>query len=158
MAKKRLLTWHGPTKRWKKQIDGVVHYFGYGKSQNDTKAYKIAEKKYLEFQDKRQRSKSISISLQETTIGDICEKYLQTLEQRYCRDDLSASHLSKVQSCLKHFLEYLGHRVPFSSVQALILADYRNHVLGLVANGAGRERITGWTAKDRLSQVKALIT
>ena len=77
MAKKRLLTWHGPSKRWKKQIDCVVRYFGHGSSDRDLKSYRAAERKYLEFMAERERQKPIEIPLTRATVNDVCEKYLR---------------------------------------------------------------------------------
>lgn len=175
MAKKRHLTWHRPSRRWKKQIDGVVYHFGYGKSESDTKAYKLAEKKYLQFIEERERKRPVEIPLAKATVADIAEKYVQQLESRHrrvkqinghapngestsrTRREVSASYVSRVASCLHQFLGFVGSDKLFHSVSALALEDYRNHVLALPVSEQTGRPISPRTAKDRLAEVKAFM-
>ena len=158
MAKKRLLTWHKPSKRWKKQIDGVVHYFGYGRSEDDSKLRQQAEQKYLEFMDRRLRHEPVAVPLGQASLADVFEKYMQQLEQRHQGGDISASYLDRSRRMLGHFLNFIGSRVPFATVGELCLEDYRTRVLSKLCSAEDRDAITPWTAKDRLSHVKTFVT
>ena len=71
MSKKRVLSWAPNWSkkknggRWRKQIDGKVHYFGDGKSEKDLKSYRAAEQKYFQFMTEREATKPIDIPLAE---------------------------------------------------------------------------------------------
>lgn len=47
------LTWHKSSNRWKKMVDGQVHYFGSGRSKSDRQGYKAALAKYRQFMEQR---------------------------------------------------------------------------------------------------------
>ncbi len=157
MAKKRLLTWHKPSGRWKKQIEGVVYYFGYGRSEDDAKARVEAERRYLEFIEQRERRQPVEIRLQQATLIDVAEKYLQQLEQRHNGHQVSASYLCKVRTNLNDFLRFTGGQVLFGSVNELLLADYRAHTLTRPISPQTGAQIRPATAKDRLTEIKGFV-
>ena len=157
MSKKRILTWH-PNKargngRWRKYVDGVVRYFGTAKSPNDNRAYREAERKYLEFMQKRETALPVTIACSQATISDVREKLLQDLNCRYERGDVSASYVEKARCCLNDFIAYVGMRTRFASIGELILDEYRSHTLALPMSQKTGRRISPATAKDRLSMV-----
>lgn len=157
MAKKRLLTWNQPTRRWRKQIDNRMYYFGYGKSEKDTRSYKAAEQQYLEFMRERDRQKPVEIPLARATLIDVAEKYMQQLEQRHDGKQVSASYLCKVRGNLNDFIGFVGGRVAFDAIGELLLADYRGHTLTMPVSTRTGTRISPVTAKDRLAEIKAFV-
>lgn len=157
MAKKRLLTWHRPSRRWKKQIGGVVYYFGYGRSEDDARARIEAERRYFEFMEQREGHQPVEIPLLQATLADVAEKYMQQLVQRHDGKQVSASYLCKVRTNLADFLKFVGGRVSFTSITELILADYRAHTCTLPVSDQTGARIRPATAKDRLAEIKAFI-
>ena len=108
--KKRLLTWKPNWRdnggRWSKQFNGKVKYFGYAKSRTDTKSYRVAEQKYLRFMEDLEANRSVDIPVNQATIANVAEKFLQNSYSRYERGDISASHFDKLRWCLDHFLDW----------------------------------------------------
>lgn len=43
------LTWHKPSKRWRKRIDGQDYWFGSGRGVSDRDGYRQARKKYRDY-------------------------------------------------------------------------------------------------------------
>ena len=160
MNKKRILTWHADKKRgngrWRKQIDGKLRYFGGADSPDDTKAYRAAERKYLEFMQAREAAQSVTVYCSVATVADVCEKFLQQLHERYQRSDVSASYVEKSRCCLDSFTAYLGPLKRFRSVGELTVEDYKSHTLALPRSRKTGRPIKPATAKDRLSMVHAL--
>ena len=158
---KRILSWspnwsqRGGGGRWRKIIDGKAHFFGHADSPDDTRSYREAERKYLEFMQRRERSAPIYVEVGRATMHDVTEKYCQTLEERYHRQDISASHLIKSVSFLQNFVDFIGSDRPFLSVKELELNDYRLHSLRLPVSPQRGKRISMATARDRLATVKS---
>lgn len=50
------LTFHKPTKRWRKRIDGDDHWFGSGRGVSDRVSYRKALKRYRAFMDRREQA------------------------------------------------------------------------------------------------------
>ncbi|MEX0776356.1 MAG: hypothetical protein WD042_11685 [Phycisphaeraceae bacterium] len=48
------LTWHRPSKRWRKRIEGRDHWFGGGNGVSDRTSYRAALEKYRKFRDDRE--------------------------------------------------------------------------------------------------------
>ncbi|MFA9479766.1 tyrosine-type recombinase/integrase [Phycisphaerales bacterium AB-hyl4] len=60
------LTFHKPSKRWRKRIGGKDHWFGFGKGVSDRKSYKAALERYRAFQEEQaQRRASLTLDLDE---------------------------------------------------------------------------------------------
>lgn len=156
MAKKRLLTWHRPSHRWKKQVEGKVYYFGHGKAEDDLKAYREAEGRYIEFLHAQERDEPVEVPLAHATIRDICERYMQQQEQWYRSGEVTASNVCKVRGCLDCFLDFVGGNTSFDCVTELLLEDYRNHAIQLPKSEHTGKPIRPRTAQTRLATVKAL--
>jgi integrase len=159
---KRVLSWcpnwtsRGKGGRWRKQIDGQMRYFGSGKSEKDTKGYRAAEKRYFEFLGKREATKTVEVRCRDATVSDICEKYVQTLEARYNRKEISAQYVDHARYLLQDFVDHIGQRATFASISELDIEDYRNHTLNLPISQYTLRRISQATARDRLKTVRAL--
>lgn len=171
MSKQRILSWkpdwseRGSGGRWCKQIDGQVRYFGRGKSESDSKSYKVAQDAYFDFLKDREVSLPVEIPLDEATLKDVCEKYLQTLEARHnsrnVEQRVSASHVEQTRCCLKDFWSCVGEKKRVGCIGELDLDEYRNRTLDLPLNGSKLKRrklkpISPATARDRLKAVRAL--
>lgn len=158
--KKRILTWvdgyEGRPGRWRKQINGQVYYFGFADSPNDTKAYRAAEDEYFQFRKKIEAASSVQIPLAKATVTDVSEKFLQDLQDRYERGEVSASYLEKSRCCLDDFCLFVQTQRRFSSIGELDLTDYRNHILTLPVSDKIRKKISPQTAKGRLATVRTL--
>ncbi|MFA7238007.1 MAG: hypothetical protein WC058_14180 [Phycisphaeraceae bacterium] len=61
------LSFHKPTKRWCKTIQGKRHYFGYGKGASDRASYRTALLKYRDFVDREYQEELIAAATQKTT-------------------------------------------------------------------------------------------
>ena len=159
---KRVLSWcpnwksRGKGGRWRKQIDGQMRYFGHGKSERDLKSYRAAEKKYFEFLNKREATKPVEIQCSQANVAQICEKYLQGLEERYRRQEISASHVDQSRCCLQDFTDKIGSQKRFACISELDLDEYRNHTLNLPMSAFTGRRIRPATASDRLRVVRAV--
>lgn len=81
MARKRLLTFSSDG-RWRKQIHGTMRYFGRGKSKDDLRSYKEAERRYLDFLAQLERTAPIEVPTNQVTVADAAEAYLQYLHDR----------------------------------------------------------------------------
>lgn len=160
--KKRVLTWHGYFNgrkggRWKKQILGKVHFFGTGESPDDLKAYRVAEKAYFEFMQRLEATTPVDVQVADATIADICEKFLQQLEARYKRNDVSADHFERCRCDLNDFAAHVGPGKKMSCLGELDLEDYRNHTLNRPQSNSTGRRIAPKTAKGRLGSVRTMI-
>ncbi len=133
--------------RWTKQINGKVKSFGTGKSKSDTKSYLVAEKAYLEFLHKQESQKPVEVAINEATLADVVEAYLQNLFARYERQDVSAQHFAWMRRHLIYFIKYFGKDTLIDDLTELDLEQYKNF-------HAGRKDIAKITARDFLSTVK----
>ena len=160
--RKRILTWAPnwakrgkPGGRWKKQINGKVHFFGSAKSEGDNRAYRAAERRYFEFLQKVEADQPVEIPLTDATVVDVCEQYLQSLCRRYDIGEISATHVEKTRCCLEDFAQHVGPTARFASIGGLALEDYRCHTLSRPVSEATGRQISLRYAKDRLCAVKA---
>ena len=145
-----------------------MRYFGRGRSENDAKSRREAERRYFEFMGQQHRLEPVELLLSKATISNVCEKYIQHLETRHKRDqtyrgvkngsgpEVSALHMEKTRCCLDDFVAFIGRKTQFAAVQELTLEDYRNHTLDLPISRKTQRRISPHTAKTRLATVKAL--
>ena len=163
MSKKRVLSWAPKWSkrksgggRWRKQIDGKVHYFGYGKSEKDLKSYRAAEQKYFQFMQEREATKPINILVSEVTAADVCEKFLQNLYTRHERKEISAQHFDKNRICLNRFVAYVGRNTLFDEIGETDLEDFKDHVLSRPISASSERPISSETAKGHLSIVKTM--
>ncbi len=165
MAKKNktILTWApnwskrgGEAGRWKKQVDAKVRFFGHAKSRDDIKAYRAAERKYLEFLQEREATKPVEVDVEDATVSDIAEKYLQNLSNRYERGEVSAGHVEQNRCFLQDFVDRIGNAKRLGEICELDLEDYRNETLRLPTSAATGHRICLRTAKGRLKVVMVL--
>jgi len=67
---------------WRKQIHGTMRYFGRGKSKDDLRSYKEAERRYLDFLAQLERTAPIEVPTNQVTVADAAEAYLQYLHDR----------------------------------------------------------------------------
>jgi integrase len=153
---KRLLTWapnyQRPGGRWKKQVDGKVHFFGHADSRDNSKAYKAALDTYLNFLQRRQK---IHVPHRRITLQQLCEKLLQHDQERYQQGDLTANSLNRTRACLRVLLRFLGPATPLSQISELALEDYRSHILRQT-DPQTPSPIQPSTARARLAAVKHL--
>ncbi len=155
MGRKRLLTYSSDG-RWRKQIDGRMYYFGRGQSVNDTRSYREAERSYLEFAQRYERTRTTTRPISQATVEDAVEKYMQGLEARYAADDLSATHVRKIQDALSVFCAAVGAKERFCGLTELQLEDYKQAMLRLPKSKHTGRPISPSTAKGRLDAVKSL--
>ncbi len=159
---KRILTWcpnwasRSKGGRWRKYIDGKGYYFGEGKSKNYLKAYRKAERNYFDFLSKREATAPVEVECSRATVADICEKYLQELEDRYNRSEITAAYVEQARCCLQDFADKIGFQKRFSCIGELDLADYRGHTLNLPVSFSTGRKIRPATARDRLKTVRAV--
>jgi len=132
--------------RWTKQINGRVKSFGTG-SKSDTKSYLAAEKAYLEFLHNQESQKPVEVPINQATLADVVEVYLQNLFARYERQDVSAQHFSWMRRHLIYFIKHFGKDTLINDLTELDLEQYKNF-------HAGRQDIAKITARDFLSTVK----
>ena len=153
MAKKRVLTWHGPTKRWKKQINGVVYYFGYGTSEKDVASYRAAEDRFLEKRRRIERITPFTVRFSEATILQAAERFLQSDFKGMERGEIGAQHFFKRKRYVEHFVEWVDGDRRLSRLGELDLDDYRDHVLTLPKSEVTGKPISKSTAKTMLASV-----
>ncbi len=166
MAAKRILSWapdwskRGSGGRWRKYVDGKAYFFGHGKSKEDVKSYREAEKCYLEFLKKHEAQAPVEISVTNAMVEDVAEKYLQMIECRYVRAEISASYFTKTTAFINRFAKFIGLERLFWQVTELDLNDFRIHILGFPASGeksvSRGKPISAATARDILFCVKNL--
>src|ERR1035437_1850899 len=130
---KRILTWH-PDKtrgngRWRKYVNGVVHYFGTAKSPNDLKAYRAAERKYLQFMEELEARRPVEIPASQATITDVSEKFLQHMEARYNRGEISPSHYDRLRGDLADFAAAVGPQKKMGCLGELDIEDYKSYTV-----------------------------
>ena len=136
--RKRMLTWKPTWRkrasasggRWCKRIDCIVRYCGPAQSQVDSRSHRASERTYLEFMQQREKTRPVHIPLADVTICDVAERYLQQLEDRYNRAEVSASHFEATRCCLTHFVMTVGALRRFHDISELDIDAYRNHVRG----------------------------
>ncbi len=133
-----------------------MRYFGRGRSKDDLRAYREAERRYLEFLERLERTGPVSVRVSEATVRDVVEKHLQSLEARYAVNDVSASHLRKTQDALNVFSAAVGPDERFRGLTELQLEDYKQATLRLPKSKQTGRPISPSTAKGRLDAVKAL--
>ena len=158
--KKRILSW-GPNAgrsggRWRKYVNGKIHYFGQGSSSNDTKSYRKAERLYLEFMEQLEQSAPITVQSSRATVADICEKFLQSIEERYNRGEVTANYFDQTRGSLNTFAQFIGENTRFATLQEMQLEAYRSHLLSLPVSNVTKRPIRLRTAKSRLAAVKTL--
>lgn len=164
---KRILSWspnwskrESGGGRWRKIVDGKARFFGHADSRDDTKSYRVAERKYLEFMQQREQHLPVEITVADATVSDVAEKFLQGFEGRYQRQEVSASHFSNVMKFVKDFVGFAGGDRRFQSVMELDLNDFRTHLLSLppsdLKSPSKGKPISMATARDMLATVKAL--
>ena len=156
MPAKRILT-KSTDMRWRKQIDGKMHYFGSVNPKSVNKSYRAAELRYYEFLAEREVKLPVEIKVAKLTVEDFGEKYLQSCFTRYERGDISATWFEKIRISVCHFVEYLQTDLPLSKLNEMLLDDYRNYTLSLPISAATDKSISPWTAKSRLDIVKLMI-
>lgn len=156
MAKKRILTWRKADKRWMKIVEGRAYYFGSAKSIDDTKAYHEAEQRYLEFVANRQRHAPITVAVSKATVAQIAELYVQHLEARLNRHDLSLSYFIRARTSMRELASALGSTRRFEEIGELDLERYKHRMLMLPPDPRTGVPISIVTAKGRLDSVKAL--
>jgi integrase len=115
--------------RWRKIVGGKAIFFGHGISKADTKSYREAERRYLEFQQRRERQEPIQIAASEATVFDVAEKFVQIYEGRHNRGEISTSHFCRVCGFIQRFVDFVGQRKKFSTIMEISLSDFREHVL-----------------------------
>lgn len=156
MPQKRILT-KSSDGRWRKQIDGKMHYFGSVNPKSVNRSYKDAELRYLNFLEEIQTKQPIEIKVAKLTVEDFGEKYLQSCFTRYERGDISATWFEKIRISVCHFVDYLQTDMLLSKLNEIHLDDYRNYTLSLPISVATDKSISPWTAKSRLDIVKLMI-
>jgi integrase len=156
MAKKRLLTYRKADGRYMKIIDGRAYYFGRGNGPGDTKSYREAEQRYLEFIARRAVSAPAVVSMREATVADVAEKYLQHMVERYERGEISASYCERTKCAVNDFVAGIGGQRRFTEVDELRLEDYKSATLRRPASRRTGRAISPATAKGRLDAVKVL--
>ena len=142
--------------RWYKTIDGKVEYFGAGKSPDDLKSYRQAEKKYFQFMQEREATAPVEVALARATVTEISEKYLQSLFSRYERGEISAQYLEKCRCCLDDFCSKVGRQKKFGCIGEMDLNDYRDLTLSLPVSDKTGRAISPSTAKGRLATVRTM--
>lgn len=167
MAAKRILTWapnwskRGGGGRWKKVVDGKTWFFGHGESDADTRSYREAERKYLEFMQRRETCSPVEVVVSEATVFDVAEKYIQEREGEYQRGEISAAHISKTHGLLQRFVDFIGPDRRFVTISEIDLNDFRQHVLSRpptnVKSPSRGRKISLHTAREILYVIKALI-
>mgnify|MGYP003872707589 CR=1 FL=1 len=155
MARKRLLTFSSD-RRWRKQVSGVMYYFGGGKSKDDLRSYREAEKKYLDFAAQRTRSSPVIVRISTATVLQVAEKYVQHLEERCNRQEISVSYFIRFRSSVNSLAAYLGHDRQFVEVSELDLEAYKTATLRCPVSTVTDRPISPATAKGHLDAVKAL--
>jgi len=156
MPAKRILT-KSTDMRWRKQIDGKMHYFGSVNPKSVNKSYRAAELRYYEFLAEREVKLPVEIKVAKLTVEDFGEKYLQSCFTRYERGDISATWFEKIRISVCHFIEYLQTDLSLSKLNEMTLDDYRNYTLSLPISTSTNKSISLWTAKSRLDIVKLMI-
>ena len=160
--RKRVLTWkpnwrkRGGGGRWCKMIDGQMVYFGTGKSESDTRSYRSAGRRYFEFLGEREVTRPIEILVNQATIADICEKFLQQLHGRYQRGEITATHVEHTRCCLTDFAAAVGPGKQFGCIGEMDIEDYRSRTLGLPLSEHTGRPIRPATARGRLKAVRAM--
>ena len=156
-----------PYAQYTKVASGEYVHVGVGRGECDcstqaeaTRAYREAERKYLEFMQLRERHQHVEVAVADATVRDVAEKFLQGIEARYQRGEVSASHFSKVTSFVQNFAAYVGTERLFRTVMELELNDFRNHILSLPLSDpksfSKGKPIRPATARDILWTVKSL--
>ena len=154
MAAKRILTYSSDG-RWRKQIDGKVYYFGRGKSKADTRAYKQAEQRYIEFMQHREAEQPVEVAVDSLSLGDAAEKFLQHQHARMEVDEITPTSFDRFRRSLQQFVTATGEDRLLSSVAELDLSDYRMDLLRLPVSERTGKQISPRTAKVRLEHVRA---
>ncbi len=93
-----------------------------------------AERKYLEFMQKREMALPVEVVVSKATVFDVAEKYLQEREGEYQRGEISAAHISRLQRFLQWFVDFIGQDKLFAKITELNLNEFRQHVLSRPAS------------------------
>lgn len=158
--KNRLLTWHSnhnrPGGRWRKYVDGRVRYFGHGKSPDDVRSYRDAERKYIELLKKLEDVKPVEVPASKASVEEVAERYLQHEYNRAVRGEISVNYFDRQRRCTDVFVDFLGRKKKFASITELDLDDYRQQCLSCHPSESTGRPISLATVKARLNLVKSL--
>ncbi|QNN21566.1 hypothetical protein HED60_04510 [Planctomycetales bacterium ZRK34] len=138
-------------------MNGKVRYFGHGSSPDDVRSYREAERKYIEFLKKLEDAQPVEVPANKATVEEVAEKYLQNEYNRAIRGEISVNYFDRQRRCAEVFVDFLGRKKKYSSINELDLDDYRQHCLSCPPSESTGRPISLATVKARINLVKSLI-
>lgn len=142
--------------RWRKQIDGKMRYFGSVNPKSVNRSYKDAERKYYQFLIDRERNNGVETAIQNLTVAEFAEKYLESEYARYARGEITAVWFEAVRCHISDFAQRVNEGKRLRFLSELDLEQYRNETLLLPKSDKTGRKISTHTARARLSTVKQM--